>query len=251
MSMKLIAYSLGGTAFEIRAAPRERQWMSATTSQFAYRCLPLNIANAHGWEILCPAGFTAIWDGDAPSGAIRLRADDGEPPASSHFGHGVLTFDLPYLFRTEPNHDLFVTGPLNSPKDGICALSGVVETDWAPYTFTMNWLFTRRSKPVRFEKGEPICHFFPVPRGLLGEVQPELRQLSEARDLQSSYMAWATSRSKFNKQLESLPTKGEGHEWQKHYFRGRGPDDVPWVTLRSHQTTLRLKNFKQFPDEAP
>jgi Family of unknown function (DUF6065) len=30
----------------------ERAWMDATDQRFAYRCLPLNIANAHGWEIL-------------------------------------------------------------------------------------------------------------------------------------------------------------------------------------------------------
>ena len=26
---------------------------------FAYRCLPLNIANAHGWELLNPCAFDA------------------------------------------------------------------------------------------------------------------------------------------------------------------------------------------------
>ena len=29
------------------------------------------------------------------------------------------------------------------PKDGISALSGVIETDWLLYNFTVNWIFTR------------------------------------------------------------------------------------------------------------
>jgi hypothetical protein len=28
-----------------------------------YRCLPLTMANTTGWEILCPFGFTAEWNG--------------------------------------------------------------------------------------------------------------------------------------------------------------------------------------------
>ena len=60
-----------------------------------------------------------------------------------------------------------VQGPINRPKDGIAALSGIIETDWSPYSFTMNWMFTRPGTPVRFEKGEPYCHIFPVSCGAL------------------------------------------------------------------------------------
>lgn len=34
-------------------APTQRTWMDATDDRFAYRCLPLNIANQHGWWLLC------------------------------------------------------------------------------------------------------------------------------------------------------------------------------------------------------
>jgi len=33
--------------------------MDDTNGEFAYRCLPLNIANAHGWIILNNASFVA------------------------------------------------------------------------------------------------------------------------------------------------------------------------------------------------
>ena len=35
-------------------------------------------------------------------------------------------------------------------------LVGLIETDWLPFPFTMNWVFTRPGR-VRLEKGEPFC----------------------------------------------------------------------------------------------
>ena len=132
--MKLIAYLPDGHRIDIRPAPVERDWMDVTGERFAYRCLPLNIANAHGWEILCPSGFTAVWNGNQDLPAITITFDDPEEQrfAISHFGHGTLTFHIPCLFRIEPGWDLMAQGPINRPKDGIYALAGIIETDWAP-----------------------------------------------------------------------------------------------------------------------
>jgi len=136
---KLIAYGLPRQPLEIRAAPHERAWMDATDQRYAYRCLPLAIANAHGWEILCPSGFSAYWDGGRSSQAVSITPDhEGHKPAISHFGYGVLTFHVPAVFRTEAGYDLMVQGPINRPKDAIAGLSGMVEADWTPFTFTMN-----------------------------------------------------------------------------------------------------------------
>ena len=66
-------------------------------------------------------------------------------------------------------------GPINRPKDGIAALSGIIETDWSPYSFTMNWIFTRPDTPVRFEKGEPYCYIFPVSCGALEGLESNLK----------------------------------------------------------------------------
>ena len=79
-----------------------------------------------------------------------------DPRITSHFGNGTITFSFPYLFRTPPGWSMLTMGSPNHVKDGIQALAGVVETDWLPFPFTMNWLFTRPGK-VRFEKGEPFC----------------------------------------------------------------------------------------------
>ena len=61
--MELTAYVHPSWAPLIRPAPATRACMDATPGSFAYRCLPLNIANAHGWEVLSPCAFDAVWDG--------------------------------------------------------------------------------------------------------------------------------------------------------------------------------------------
>ena len=62
--------------------------------------------------------------------------------------------------------------PINRPKDAIAALTGLIETDWSPYSFTMNWQFARTHTAVRFiEKGEPFCHLMPVRRGEIEAVK--------------------------------------------------------------------------------
>jgi hypothetical protein len=239
---RLIAHVIDGHSFTIRPAPLERAWMDATDRRFAYRCLPLNIANAHGWEVLCPAGFTAIWTGGGGKDAVQVRPDPGQAaPAMGHFGSGVLTFHVPCIFETDPGVDLFVTGPLNRPKDAISPLSGVIETDWAPYTFTMNWAFTRPGRLVRFEKDEPFCHLFPVARGALEAVEPTTRLLSETPDLQKRHLEWSQSRTDFNEDLARRADKGPD-DWQKTYFRGLQPTGEPGAPA-GHRSKLRLKPF--------
>jgi hypothetical protein len=239
----LTAYVIDGHAFDTRPAPQERDWMEATHQRYAYRCLPLNIANAHGWELLCTAGFRAAWDGTAAKTCITIVPDPGSsPPAVSHFGSGVLTFHVPCVFRTEPGIDLYVTGPVNRPKDAIAPLSAVVETDWADYSFTMNWLFTRPSTIIRFEKGEPICHFFPIARGTLEHIEPRVIPLSQVPEIEHRYQLWSKSRLAFNADLDIPGSQAVHDRWQKNYFRGQHPDGEASGTA-DHRSRLRLRPF--------
>jgi hypothetical protein len=225
---------------EIRPAPVQRAWMDATPESFSYRCLPLNIANAYGWEILSPMAFEAYWRGGAHTSDIQITPLDNEPMmAVSHFGSGVLTFHVGYLIRTAPGFDLWIGGPINRPNDCIAALTGIMETDWAPYSFTMNWLFTRPNQLVRFEKGEPICHIFPVERGRLDKVDPAIVPMEQDPELKAEHDAWHKLRQTF---LEDLPTAGsdaQRQKWQKHYFRGVRPDGSDGHP--DHRTKMALK----------
>jgi hypothetical protein len=240
--MDLICYSISGEPPKIVPASVERQWMNMEGNGSAYRCLPLNIANAHGWLILNPAPFVAEWNGGAGRDGVVVRPTAAGPSliGSSHFGAGILTFTVNVLFRTEPGYDLVVTGPFNQPKDAIQPLTGIVETDWAPFTFTMNWKFTRNDTPIAFERGEPFCMIFPVRRGLVEEVEPEIRPIESNEELFAAYTAWVESRQAFHKGLAVPGSEAQAEKWQKDYFRGisrfgQSPPD--------HRTKLRVKPF--------
>jgi len=244
--MKLTAHVLDGHTLDIRPAPRERDWMDATDQHYAYRCLPLDIANASGWELLCQSGFSAHWEGGDALEALRITPDPGTTaPALSHFGHGVLTFHVPCLFRTDAGIDLLATAPLNRPKDGIAGLSGVVETDWSPYAFTMNWKFTRPGT-VRFEAGEPFCHLLPLQRQLFEQVRAEWKPLSATPELAAQVRRWSESRGGFLDALGQPGSQAEREKWQRGYFRGVDTHGCP---AAGHRTRVRLPGFERAPEE--
>jgi len=242
--MDLTCYIDEGWQPLIRPAPATRPWMDATPEAFAYRCLPLNIANAHGWEILCPFGFEAAWNGSMGTDGISItpdwRSDPHRIPASV-FGQGVLTFHVEGLIRTPPGWNLWVSGSPNRFKDGIQPLNGVVETDWSPFSFTMNWRFTRHMHRVRFEKDEPFCFFFPVQRGAVEAFDPRFVPLAEDPQTRQRYHDWKQGRDSFQRDRKNAAPANPAEGWQKHYYRGVDASGQPLTG--DHQTKLRLKPF--------
>ena len=242
--MRLICYPTSGEPPKLIPAPMERDWMDRTNAGFAYRCLPLNIANAHGWLILNPAPFVAQWNGGEGIDAVAVRPTAAGTPlvASSHFGSGVLTFNVTALFRTEPGYDLAATGPFNQPKDAIQPLTGIIETDWSPFTFTMNWKFTRKNTPIAFARDEPFCMIFPLKRGLVEQIEPEIRAMNTDPEVSEAYAAWAESRRVFNERLKIPGSEAQAAKWQKDYFQGKARFGE---TPPDHRTKLRPKDFAE------
>ncbi len=248
--MDLICYLHPGWEPLIRPAPATRAWMDNTPEAFAYRCLPLNIANAHGWEILTPMGFEARWNGGNTVKDVEIKLPAGAQHALapvSLFGQGVLTFHIFGLFRTPPGWNLWVGGSPNAPKDGIYPLSGIVETDWSPYTFTMNWRFTRPGHWVRFDEKEPICFIYPVQRGYLDAVKPKLVPMESNADLMRQFRAWSASRDQFQVKVAKDQPAAGADKWQKRYYRGVDMDEKQAVP--DHQIKPRLAEFA--PADAP
>ena len=89
--MKLTCYLMDRAPLDIRPAGISRDWMENSFQRFAYRCLPLNIANTHGWEICCDETFEAVWNGQRGPNDVWVSKNS---IAKSHFGEGVLTFPL-------------------------------------------------------------------------------------------------------------------------------------------------------------
>ena len=246
----LIGFITRENAPPISPAPISRAWMSEMSEMrrgWPNRCLPMVIANQSGWELRNPCGFTATWMGEEGGGDVMIAADKRDPGQflpSSHFGYGILTWHLPMLFRTPPGYNLLVRGPANYPKDAVCPLEGIVETDWASASFSMSWKFTRKLMPVRFEVDEPICMLVPQRRAELEEFAPELRRIESDEDLQRKHESFLRSRDDAGRiQAAANVAAGERLQWEGDYTRGRHRDGEAGAD--DHQTRRHLRSFVQ------
>jgi Family of unknown function (DUF6065) len=246
-SFRLHAFRLRPECIAPRCAPVHRAWMEETTDRYANRCLPLLLANQAGWLILNEEDVDVTWTGGIDKTALSITAAGrGAEVPVSHFGYGILTWHIPFLFRTTPGYNLLVRGPSNMPKDGVSPLEGIIETDWTVSPFTMNWKLTRPDHAVHFAREEPICMIVPQRRGELEHFQPTSSDLDAHLELVQPFELWRRRRGDFLKGLAEskvpiAPTDG----WQKDYFVGRDPNGHHF---EQHQTKLHLKDFR---DQVP
>lgn len=257
-SLVLTAYAIPSAPFvQVAPAPRWRDWMNETEERWANRCLPLLVANESGWTLLNPVGFTALWSGGNGSEALTIEYDEGIRPrqnlVESLFGYGVITWRVPFLFRTPTGWNLLARGPANWPKDGICALEGVVETDWTESTFTMNWKLTRAGCRVHFDADEPFCMVVPQRRGELESFAPKIRDLGTNPELGGATQELARRRHELQVRkflgLYSRDFDDSRYEWQRDYFKGLRADGS---SAPEHQTQRRLSPFSDLrcPDRS-
>jgi hypothetical protein len=238
----MAANRLDGTGWDWGWADYSREWMDETVYKFAYRCLPLTIANQTGWWIRNPVGFTATWRGFPQPGSVDFLFDSAADVWSSwinnQFGHGVITWNTPFLFRTKPaGSRLLITGPVNSFKHAIQPLTAIVESDWISMSFTMNWKFTAPRVPVRFEVGEPLFQAIPLASNLCADLENSsvtYMKLGDDPDVDKSYRDWSNSRREFHAQKARGEVKPDG--WQKDYFTGK---DAPEQEAEHHRTKIK------------
>jgi len=252
----LICYALHDFAPRLVAARPDRQWMDRFPDRHGYRCLPLSIANAHGWHILCPVPIEIEWNGGPAVADIKVRALKPLPGGRSvedfcrsNFSHGIVTMHVDYIFRTDPGWDLLASGPANSPRRDAYPLTGIIEADWLPYPFTMNWQLLNPGR-VTFEEGEPFCCVYPIPKYALRDCQPEIRRLDENNELARQHDAFRTARDEFMLRFRAGEPNVLKQPWQKHYFVGRHPDGT---RVEEHLNKLRLNQpvDRRVPRAAP
>ncbi len=243
LRLELECYAVDPRPPDLVPGRPQRAWMDAFTDRHAYRCLPLTMANSSGWELLSPTSFTAEWNGGLQQEDIKITPDHVHPYfdefVKSHFTHGILTFHTGFLFRTPPGWSTWAMGPPNHLKDGIQALTGLVETDWLPFPFTMNWKFPRPCR-VRFERGEPFCFITLVQDKLLEEVEVSRRSLESDDALRDQYEAWYRQRQDFNSKLFKRDPEAVKDAWQRFYFKGELPEETG-PAPKSHVNKRRLK----------
>ncbi|MCG8589209.1 MAG: DUF6065 family protein [Proteobacteria bacterium] len=168
---------------------------------------------------------------------------DGEF-ASSHFGYGVVTFRPGRLFATSTGQNLWVKGPANEIVDGATPLEGIVETDWLPYTFTMNWKLTRPHHPVVFREGESFASILPYPREYIERFQTRSAPIASNPELEKGYEAWHGDRVAY----KELAAAGEAPAGRfRPSGRYRDGVDTEGTRFHAHQRKLSLSSFGDEP----
>jgi hypothetical protein len=219
----------------LRQCGVERDWMDNTLKSYAYRCLPLNIANQYGWAVYPKKRIVAFWDGSEKPDCIKF-IENPDNLAASWFGHGILTFGVPFLIKLDKGYNLYITGAPNHHMKGVQPCSGIYEADWAPYTFTMNWRFMQSNYPVVFTEKDPICFFFPIKQDLIENIDVKYSTLE---DQDEHFVAML---QQFHKERDEFNKTNKEFGWQKTYFKGLYPDgkSCPY----DHKTKIKTKPIK-------
>jgi hypothetical protein len=244
---EFIAYRIGRQSkMGLAPAPWGRDWMNQTNRGFANRCLPMRMASQAGWVIINDRPLRAKWRGHAAPNSLVIECQ-GDPPygAISHFGEGILTFIIPFLFRTPPGWALLFRGPANMPKDAIAPLEGLVETDWAVASASVNWKFTRADAWVEFAQGETICMIVPQKLDQLEAFRPRIVDIEKDPETLEKYRAWHGSNKLFAEKLKRWDPDAIKQGWQKYYFRGTAPHAGSNVIPEAgaHRVRVDLRDF--------
>jgi hypothetical protein len=241
----LTAYSAWGFQVRIVPATANRDWMHELKGNAAEYCLPMMLAGQSGWFVLAPHSAVVTWNGGTSPSDLTITVPDGIKSRQAHsaVGYGIVTWTIPYVFRTSPGWNLLCRGPANVVKDGIAPLEGLVETDWSVASFSMNWKLTR-SGGCAFEAGEPIAMLVPQKRYDLESFRPRYAELQENVPLLHAYRRWRESREAFWR----LSQKNRPRKYQRHYAYGY---TNAGIVFPDHQTTRTLREFGQLPTESP
>jgi hypothetical protein len=173
----------GKTIFPIVPLNVKRKWMTDSFYKFAYKCLPLNIANQYGFAVLSPTDFAIDWKGGKVGGEVAINVDtedsDLKDLFKSYFGEGTFTLHPDFFIRTPRGYSTYIRGIPNETKPGVKPLDAIVETDWLPFTFTYSFLLTEPGL-YNFKKGEPLFCFFPIKRNTVENFKIKEKRIENA-----------------------------------------------------------------------
>lgn len=225
----------------IEPASKTRGWMDESAGKYAYSCLPLVIANQLGWVVKACCSFDLMWDGGSHQNAVKFYFHENEPDMSqfvvSHFGQGIISFRLPWVFRTDQGTGLIVRGPSNQWLNGAHALEGFVESWGLESTFTMNWKITIPNIKVHFPGQFPFCQILPYEIANLNNYACTKKPISENEELANKYARWLERRKNT---LKNLFSSKEKTNYEKNYVKGL---DVEGEKVEGHLKKINLSRF--------
>ena len=208
-----------------------------------YHCLPLSVANQYGFIIKTEYGFYLEWNGNNGINDLQISIEGKKedvnnmfPHIASHFGHGILTVNVPFVLRTPPNVNLLITSPFNYLMPGITVMSGVVETDNLRHHFTFNLKVNIPNSKIYFPPNTPLASFMPIPRYFADSF--ELRYAEDVFD-EDTIIEELQATADFSIRRWDIDQENIPHKVNKMYKKGM---DIYGNLFPDHQMISRKTN---------
>jgi hypothetical protein len=215
-----------------KKSTKKRDWFS---SHF-YRCLPLTIGNQYGFTISSEFEISFEWNGGDRPEDLKIYTNEDlnktdnlkYPNISTHFGHGIITINPPYFFRTPPGVNLMTINPPNYVIPNVTVMTGVVETDNLRRNFTFNLKVQMSNIRVTIPAGYPLAAFMPIPRYYSDEFNLDFAENIFSKEFVDEEIKADRASNKHRDEVEpKLKNRVGGH-----YMQGK---DVYGNKFKDHQ----------------
>jgi hypothetical protein len=215
----------------IKKPDKKRDWFSP---QF-YRCLPLTIGNQYGFTVSSEFNIAFEWNGGNSTDSIFFKFDTDEgdinelyPKVESHFGHGIITVNTPYFFRTPPGVNLITINPPNYVIPNVTVMTGVIETDNLRRGFTFNLKIQIPNIKTIIPAGYPLAAFMPIPRHYCDEFNLNFAENIFSKEVVDEELKADKDAAEYRNTVEPTLKHGVG----KHYMQGK---DIYGNIFKDHQ----------------
>jgi hypothetical protein len=216
----------------VKRPDKKRDWFSP----HFYRCLPLTIGNQYGFIISSEFDISFEWNGgdglEDSKIYLNEQLNDTDnlkyPNVSSHFGHGVITINTPYAFRTPPGVNLMTINPPNYVIPNVTVMTGVIETDNLRRPFTFNLKIQIPNIRTVIPAGYPLAAFMPVPRYYSDKFNLDFAENLFSKEIVDEELKAGNDAGNYRENVEPTLKNSVG----KHYMQGK---DVYGNKFKDHQ----------------
>lgn len=204
--------------YEIRPGKNKRDWLDNTRDSHGYVCQPMSSVGFHGWEFILPQDVKFIWDGisdEAPDHVTILEGKyiNGENLVDSGTANGTITFNMGYIFTTDPDHHILMSGAPNVFIDGVTPMSAILQTDWYHWNAVQFcWKINKANEIITIPKGTPFLFIRNYPKNLLENTDFIIRDVTPEE--QQRMNEYSDARNEF------YGISDNSWKWQQMYKRG-------------------------------
>jgi hypothetical protein len=215
----------------VKKPDKKRDWFSP----HFYRCLPLTIGNQYGFTLSSEFDITFEWDGGDSNESIFFQFDENKgdlgklyPRVESHFGHGIITVNAPFFFRTPPGVNLITMNPPNYVIPNVTVMTGVIETDNLRRSFTFNLKIQIPNIRTTIPAGYPLAAFMPIPRYYSDKFNLDFAENLFTKEIVDQELKAEDDAGNYRENVEPTLSGGVG----RHYMQGK---DIYGNIFNDHQ----------------